>query len=110
MKHSQGRPWADLELQPVASISDPGADGVDVLPRGDRRHMPDDGNEVAFPARLHLEDGKAIAVVVEGHPLDRADERFPGRCCGERWFQRDTREMDERSAFYSISLVRHSQG
>src|SRR5208283_1395075 len=43
-----------LELETVRSVGDPDADGVDEFSRRDRSHMPDDGNEVAFPARLHL--------------------------------------------------------
>ena len=65
-----------LELKPVAAVGDPDADGVDVFPGGDRRHMPDYGNQVALAPRLHLQDGKAVVVVMERHPLDGTDEGF----------------------------------
>ena len=65
-----------LELKPMAAVGDPDADGVDVFPGGDRRHVTDDGHEVALASRLHLQDGKAVVVVMERHPLDGTDEGF----------------------------------
>jgi hypothetical protein len=38
--------------------------------------MADDGDKIAPPARLHLQDREAIFLIVECHPLDGADERF----------------------------------
>ena len=67
-----------LELEAVGSIRDPDADGVDELPGGDRRDVPDDRHQVALAARLHLQHGEAIVLVVERHPLDGPDERFSG--------------------------------
>ena len=59
-----------LELQPVGSVGDPDADGVDELARRDRRRMADHGDEVAMAARLHLQDGESAVLVVKGHALD----------------------------------------
>ncbi len=36
--------------------------------------MADDGHKVAFAPRLHLEDGEAVVLIVEGHTLDGPDE------------------------------------
>jgi hypothetical protein len=41
--------------------------------------MTDDWHEVALAARLHLQDGKTVVVVVERYPLDGTDERFSWR-------------------------------
>ena len=79
-----------LELKAVAAVGDPDADRVDVFPGGDRRHVADDGDEVALAARLHLQHGKAVVVVMKRHPLDGADERLSWRRGVERWFQRRT--------------------
>ena len=68
-----------LELEPVRAVGDPDADGVDEFARRDRRGMADDGDEVALAARLHLQDGEAVVLIVKGHALDRADERLSGR-------------------------------
>jgi hypothetical protein len=38
--------------------------------------MTDDWNEIAFAARLHLQDGKTIFVVMKRHSLNGTDERF----------------------------------
>ena len=65
-----------LELKAVGAIGDPDADGVDEFARRDRGGMPDDRDEVALAARLHLQDGEAVVLIVKRHPLDRADERF----------------------------------
>ena len=68
-----------LNCSPCVAVGDPDADGVDELAGGDRRRMADDGDEIALAPRLHLQDGEAVVLVVEGHALDRADERFLGR-------------------------------
>ena len=65
-----------FELQPVGAIGRPNADGVYELSRRYRGGMPDDRDEVTFTARLHLQDGEAIFLIVKSHPFDRADERF----------------------------------
>ena len=65
-----------FELQPVGAIGRPNADGVYELSRRYRGGMPDDRDEVALAARLHLQDGEAIFLIVKSHPFDRADERF----------------------------------
>ncbi len=65
-----------FELQPVGAIGRPNADGVYELSRRYRRGVPDDRDEVALTARLHLQDGEAIFLIVKCHPFDRADERF----------------------------------
>ena len=65
-----------FELQPVGAIGRPNADGVDELSRRYRGGMPDDRDEVTFAARLHLQHGEAIFLIVKSHPFDRADERF----------------------------------
>ena len=57
-------------------VGEPDADGLDELAGRDRRRMADDGDEVAVAARLHLQDGEAVVLVVEGDPLDRTDESF----------------------------------
>ena len=62
----------------MTAIRDPDADGVDEFPGGDRGHVADDGDEVALPARLHLQDGESVVIVMEGHPLDGSDEGFFG--------------------------------
>jgi hypothetical protein len=61
-----------------ASLSreNPDADGVDIFSGGDRGDMTDDGNQVALAPRLHLQDGKAVVIVMERHPLDGTDEGF----------------------------------
>ena len=68
-----------LELKAMRAIGEPDADGVDEFAGRDRSRMADDRDEIAPPARLHLQDREAILLVVKGHPLDRADERFTGR-------------------------------
>jgi len=68
-----------LELEAVSAVGDPNPDGVDEFARRDRSNMADDGNKVALAARLHLQHGEAVVLIVEGHPLDRADERLSGR-------------------------------
>ncbi len=50
------------------------------FPGGNRRDMADDRNQVPAAARLDLQDGKAIVLIVEGYALDRADKRFPVLC------------------------------
>ena len=56
-------------MQPLAACLDHFADG-------DRRRMANDGNGPAVPARLDAQHAEAGLVVVERHPLDRADEMF----------------------------------
>ena len=68
-----------LELEAVRAVGDPDPDGVDEFARRDRRRVADDRDEVALAARLHLQDGEAVVLIVEGHALDRADERLSGR-------------------------------
>ena len=77
-----------LELQPVRSVGDPDADGVDEFARRNRRGVADDWHKVALPPSLHFQDGETAVLVVERHPLDRADERVLGRSCIEGRFQR----------------------
>ena len=67
-----------FELQAMCAIGEPDADGMDKFSGGDESGMADDRDEIAAPARLDLQDRKAILLVVKGHPLDGADERFTG--------------------------------
>ena len=53
-RRRRGLQKVGFELEPVAPVGNPDAEGVDEFSRRDRRHMPDDGDEVTFPARLHL--------------------------------------------------------
>ena len=62
----------------MGPIGDPYADGVDELPGGNRRDMPNDRHQVALAARLHLKDGEAVVFIMERHSLDGPDERFSG--------------------------------
>ena len=78
-RRRRGLEQVRLELKPMRAIRDPDADGVDELAGRDRRDMTDDRHEIALAARLHLQDGETIVLVVKGHPLDGADERFSGR-------------------------------
>ena len=41
--------------------------------------MPNDRNQVPPASRLHLEDSKAGIRVMEGHPLNAADQRLAFR-------------------------------
>lgn len=63
----------------MRAIGEPDAHSMNEFARRDRRRMADDHDEIALPARLHLQDREAILLVVKGHPLDGADERFTGR-------------------------------
>ena len=67
-----------LELQAMRAIGEPDADGMDEFAGRDESGMADDGDKIAPPARLHLQDGETIFLVVKRHPLDGADERFTG--------------------------------
>ena len=77
-----------LELQPVGSVRDPDADGVDEFARRNRRGVADDRHKVALPPSLHFQNGETAVLIVERHPLDRADERVFGRRCIEGRLQR----------------------
>jgi hypothetical protein len=52
-----------FELKPVVAIGRPSADGVDELSRRYRGGVPNDRDEVALTARLHLQDGEAIFLI-----------------------------------------------
>jgi hypothetical protein len=86
-----------LKLKAVAPVGDPDADGVDEFPGGDRRDMADDRHQVAFAARLYLEHGKTIVIVVERHAFDGPDERFTGGGCVERRLQAGTNREPKKS-------------
>jgi hypothetical protein len=60
----------------VRAIRQPDADGVDVLAGGNRRGVTDQRDQLPSAARLHLEDGETRVRVMEGDPLDAADQRF----------------------------------
>jgi len=51
---------------------------VNELAGRDESGMADDGDKIAPPTRLHLQDREAILLIVKRHPLDGADERFTG--------------------------------
>ena len=70
-----------LELQPVGPVRDPDADRVDEFARRDRRRVADDRDKIALAPRLHFEDDESAVLIVERHPLDRADERCLGLRC-----------------------------
>jgi hypothetical protein len=55
--------------------------------------MSHDRHQVALAARLHLQDGKAVVLIVEGHALDGPDERISGRGRVVRGFQGGRPEM-----------------
>jgi hypothetical protein len=65
-------------LQAVRAIGEPYADSVNELAGRDESGMADDGDKIAPPTRLHLQDREAILLIVKRHPLDGADERFTG--------------------------------
>ena len=105
-----------LELQAVRAIGDPDADGVDEFAGRDRRRMADDGDEIAPPARLHLQDREAVLLVVKRHPLDGADERFTGRS-GEGGGLQDAmpllevdRQMTSNDVSAPLATPSHDQG
>lgn len=77
-----------LELKAVRAIGDPDADGVDEFAGRDERRMADDRNKITAPARLHLQDGETILLVVKRHPLNGPDERFTGGSGGGGDFQK----------------------
>ena len=72
----------------MAPVRDPDADGVNELAGRDRRDVTDDRHEITLAARFHLQHGKSIVIVVEGHPLDGPDERFSGRGSVDRGLQK----------------------
>ena len=65
-----------LELLPVRTIRNPTSLGFDVFPRDGLRHIADDGDEVAVPARLDAKHAVAAVQIVEGDAFDRAAHRF----------------------------------
>ena len=67
-----------LKLKTMGAVADPGPARGDELPGRDRGRMSDHRDEVALASRLHLEDGKPVLCIVEGHPLDSARERLDG--------------------------------
>ena len=64
------------ELLSVGSVVDPFARRGDPLARRDRRRLPDDGHEIAMPARLGSENAEPVLFVVEGDPLDQTGQQF----------------------------------
>jgi hypothetical protein len=68
-----------LELKAMRAIGEPDAHGMNEFARRDRSRMPDDRDEIAPPARFHLQDREAILLIMKSHPLDGADERFTRR-------------------------------
>jgi hypothetical protein len=45
----------------------------------DKGGVSDQRDEFAPPARLHLQDGESILLIVKRHPLNRAGEGFTRR-------------------------------
>ena len=63
-------------------IALPIAAGLQVLAHRDAGHPADHSDEIAMTSYLHLQDGEAGVVVVEGDPLHETGERFS--VCGGR--------------------------
>ena len=68
-----------FELKPMRAVGNPNSDGVNKFPGRYRSCMPDDCDEVRRSARLHLQDGKSIFLIMEGDAFDRAGECFARR-------------------------------
>jgi hypothetical protein len=49
--------------------------------------MANDGDDVALPARLHLQDREAVVLVMKLYPLDRAGERLTDGASGATVFK-----------------------
>lgn len=69
-----------LELLAVRKIVDTFARGRHPFPGGDRRGVPDDGDEVPMRSGLDPQHAKTVVGVVEVHPLDQAGENLTFRC------------------------------
>ncbi len=65
-----------LELQAMRAVAHPAAVRADELAGGDRRRVPDEGDQVALPARLHPQDAEAGFGVVEGDPFHDPSQRL----------------------------------
>ena len=69
-----------LELQPMRSVVDPAARGLDELAGADRGGGTDHGDQIALPADLDPQHAKAGLGAVEGHPLDQAGQSLALSC------------------------------
>ena len=89
-----------MAVQAVGAVVDPFAGRGDPLARGNGGGVPDDGDEVAVPARLYPEHGEAALGIVERHPLDDAGEHFAsgprGLGFGHRWVPSSGRKRGEQ--------------
>ena len=73
------------ELDAMRAVVGPFAAGLDEFSGGDRRGMPNDGDEIALAPRFDAQNAKAILVVMERHPFDEPGEDF--RAAVRRCFQ-----------------------
>ena len=64
------------ELLPVRSVVDPFARRGDPLACRNRSRLPNDGHEIAIPARLGSENAEPVLFVMKGDPLDQAGQHF----------------------------------
>src|SRR5262245_15336426 len=63
----------------MGAVIDPFARCGNPLASGDRRQMPDHGDEIAVATSLDTENAKAIFFIVVRHALDEARQHFLGR-------------------------------
>ena len=65
-----------LELQPMGTVVQPNARGLDELAGADGCRGTDHRDQIALTTHLDPQHAKAVVGVVEGHPLDQAGERL----------------------------------